>query len=520
MNPSELLTIFSLIVAAWAIIPPAARFGFRLSMSMLDWLVVILVLGAIHVLVLEKILRAAGAYPDLGPWRWGFDKASAVYLMFAALACYVGWRLRRLHLNVRNLPVFAKLVTELLHARKLEALGDLLHQHIETLFDLQSGKSAWPRIDSWLRPKDLDETHHPDGHCRELRLAIADRLQPTRSQQRQASELLRQVLSSREFVRYFAATRPYLCVDIMRRADMLVDDFQSNFFQTQLSNEAGVLFNEVKDNDGRGFSNGKWSLSGESPLLSFYLRDVNVAANLQVYRAVGDAVLDLLADDDASKRLNRPLGKYREVGQFRCPIHCGIEFFRLMVQAGLHQRLADHLWMHYLPHFAEKILERMDAMPTKEGLEESPTPFCYLLRKLVDVPLEWIEAAAHHTSQEDVIDRQQREGRHVYISFEATETLGRVMNSLMSSDKLSKRFRGSLLETVLRAVQRLNSVQGTRLEPLIAMTIDELISPLDYGVDHHLAQLTSLWADVDGNLRIENEGFGRALTQCVQARRN
>jgi hypothetical protein len=81
-----------------------------------------------------------------------------------------------------------------------------------------------------------------------------------------------------------------------------------------------------------------------------------VAARLGVFRSVGEAVLAHIdADEILEKKLNGRLLTFQEVGKYHDPVYAGICFFRIMVLEGLHQRAADHLWLHYMPFFARRL---------------------------------------------------------------------------------------------------------------------------------------------------------------------
>jgi hypothetical protein len=58
MNPAgidtgALLTMLGLIAAVWAVVPSSAKLSFRLSLSPLDWLLVVATLLMIHALFLN-----------------------------------------------------------------------------------------------------------------------------------------------------------------------------------------------------------------------------------------------------------------------------------------------------------------------------------------------------------------------------------------------------------------------------------------------------------------------------------
>jgi len=145
----------------------------------------------------------------------------------------------------------------------------------------------------------------------------------------------------------------------MERATNFVEGFQDDFFDALLANEASILYSEIKNNDNFGEGGNRLALPDENRLLRFYCVDVDVAARLGVYRSVGEAVLTRIdADEALQKKLNGRLLTFQEVGKHHDPVYAGIWFFRIMVLEGLHQRVTDHLWLHYMPHFARRLVDR------------------------------------------------------------------------------------------------------------------------------------------------------------------
>ena len=123
-----------------------------------------------------------------------------------------------------------------------------------------------------------------------------------------------------------------------------------------------------------------------------------------------------------------------------------------MIHEGIHQGLHDHMWLHYFGHFAEKILKQMTVPPDEESYQEWPTPFHYLLYRLVSVATDWAEQCAR-IKDSDIPEATRAADdfdRH-YISKEATKVLGSMLTDIIPSEKLSASFKKYLLEVVIRS---------------------------------------------------------------------
>jgi hypothetical protein len=536
IDTGAMLTMLGLVAAVWALLPNNARLGFRLRLVWFDWCVIWGLLLMIHAFYFEPVLRALGVFPVLGPWQWGFDKSNTQYLLFLLLAVFVPIRaLMTRRLTRRRLSLFNKLSTSLLHEGRFDELAVLLDRHLVPAIDVAMSEGVRNRVAQFIQPSRpafqvlmRDDGTLSLGNVGDLswfarawfrvRETLADLVGPSESLRNRAKIIVKRLLSSRQLVGYLAAARPYLCLRVMERATLLVEEFQDELFDALLGNEGSIFYIELKDNQNFAGSQGhRLHIPDENRLLQFYLKDVEIAGKLGVYRSVGEAVLARIDGDDALlKKLNGPQLQYRETTKHRCPIYAGIWFFRVMVLEGLHQRSNDHLWLHYMPHFATKLVERAREVDELDGDAEFPTPLSYLLYQVVATTAEWIDDAEHLTREEkNVVTPDQTEGNHVYISFEAAEALGRVMQPILMSTRVTSRVQQQLLASVLHMLRRLE--QQDHLSTLAASIRTHLIYP--YGPGHreeYLPLLVACFQAQDYELRAGVPMFRQALDEALE----
>ncbi len=532
MNPSgidtsALLTMLGLIAAVWALVPSTARLSFRLSLGWLDWMVIWAAFLIIQGFFFEPILKTLG-FPTLGPWLWGFDKSAAQYLLFLMLAAFVYWRSRRTRLTRWNLGLFDDLTTSLLHAGKFEELAHLLHRHLASALDLAASKSVRGRIANAIRPPHpgLQVVFGDDGSISlgdgspanwrsrswfSFREWVADLTGPSQRMERHAAIVVRRLLSSRRLVSHLAIARPYLCMDVMERATRFEDNFQDEFFDALLADDSSVFYSELKNNDNFGSGGHRLRLPDENRLLRFYCVDVSVAARLGVYRSVGEAVLSRIdADEILERKLNGRLLTFQDVGKHRDPVHAGIWFFRIMVLEGLHQRVADHLWLHYMPHFASRLVDRAREIQVDDENHEFPTPLAYLLYEIVDAIADWIGDAEALTESREMVLPDQVKGNHIHISFEAAEAIGRVIHAILMSPRVTGRLKDELLGMVLTTLRDLE--QKDHLAALAQVLRAHLIEPYGFRErSNYLHVLKQCFDEQDHVLRAHLQRFSAAL---------
>lgn len=540
MNPdgidtSALLTMLGLIAAVWAVVPSAAKLSFRLSLNWFDWLVIWAALLIIHGFFFEPVLTTLGL-PTFGPWLWGFDKSTTQYLLFLLLAAFVYWRSSRTRLTRWNIGLFDDLTASLLHTGKHEELADLLQRHLESAMDLAEPKGVRSRLANAIRPNrpGFQVVFKDDGS---ITLGVgaptsqlfrnwfsfcewlADLVGPSQRVPRHAASVVKRLLSSRRLVGHLAIARPYLCIDVMEHATRIEEGFQDEFFNALLANEASVLYGELKNNQNFGKGGHRLSLPDENRLLRFYCVDVDVAARLGVYRSVGEAVLARIdADEVLEKKLNGRLLTFQEVGKYHDPVYAGICFFRIMVLEGLHQRVADHLWLHYMPFFASRLVDRAREVRTEDESHEFPTPLAYLLYEVVDATAVWVRDADALTKPGEGALTDHSEGNHVHISFEAAEAIGRVIQPILMSPRVPFQLKQELLGVALTTLRDLE--QHAHLAKLASVMREHLIKPYGFREqNNYLYALKQCFDEQDHVLRAQLGRLNEELNAALGATR-
>lgn len=525
--------MLGLIAAVWAVVPSTAKLSFRLSLNWLDWLVIWSGLLIIHGLFFESVITKMG-FPTLGPWLWGFDKSGTQYLLFLLLAAFIYWRSRRTKLTRWNLGLFDDLTTSLLHSGKFEELTDLLHSHLASALNLAVSKSVRSRLATTIRPlrPNVQVFFREDGSISmgeqaptswifrrffSFREWLADLVGPSQQVQRRAVIVVKRLLSSRQLTRHLAIVRPYFCIEVMERVTRFEEGFQDEFFDALLGNEASIFYSELKNNDNFGAGGHRLSLPDENRLLRFYLANVGVAVRLGVYRSIGEAVLARIdTDETLEKKLNGRLLTFQDVGKHHDPIYVGIRFFRIMVLEGLHQRVADHLWLHYMPHFARRLIDRAREVQLEDENQEFSTPLGYLLYEIVDATAVWVRDAEALIQGDDIARPNQLEGDHIYISFEAAEAMGRVIQVILMSPRVPLRLKSELLSVALGTLKDLQ--KHANLAELARVTRTRLIEPYGYREKNNYVQiLKQFFDDQDHVLRAHLALFKEELDDAREA---
>lgn len=471
IDTTSLLTILSVIAAVWALISPTSKLRLRFCMTRWDWSIGICVFLLCNYLVFASALMKLGLYYSLGPWKWGLDSSSAVYLLLLAAAIYFFLRTKRPTLARGKIHIFRELIENLQHTKRYDEWVLLVEPQLPRLISLTKQQSLlirWvdrfdsPQIDMAALLRGEQRDNKDLSTWMKLRSSFLQYLKSWHlsrdDSSTQARDILLNLVSSPELVTYLAVTHPYFCLKLLESDEAIRSDFMEQYIDALLDKPGSRLYVELKNNQNLSVGS-RLHLPENNRLLRFFFADANAALKNGLDKAIGEAVCRRLDEDSKlAEKLSGSLGSYYEAGRFRCPINSGITLFEIMVHEGIHQGLKDHMWLHYFGHFAEKILEKMPRQPGKEDYQEWPTPFHYLLYRLVSVATDWAEQCAHIDDSEIPESTLIAENfdRH-YISKEATKVLGSILEDIIPSEKLSVSFKAYLLTVAIRTHIKLQS---------------------------------------------------------------
>ncbi|WP_228756109.1 hypothetical protein [Pseudomonas aeruginosa] len=175
IDTTSLLTILGVIAAIWALISPTSRLRLRFCMTWWDWVISGTVFLLIHYLVFAPALARLGLYYSLGPWKWGLDSSSAVYLLLLSVVVYFFWRMRSPTLVRGRIRIFRELIENLHLTRRYDELVLLVEPQLPKLILLTKQESL---IAGWvdrLDPPNIDMDALLRGEAPRARPAWRDR---------------------------------------------------------------------------------------------------------------------------------------------------------------------------------------------------------------------------------------------------------------------------------------------------------------------------------------------------------
>ncbi|EMF8143839.1 hypothetical protein JY483_08390 [Serratia marcescens] len=499
IDTTSLLTILGVIAAVWALVTPNARLRLRFCLAWWDWAIVGFAFLLNNYLVFAPALKSLGLYFSFGPWKWGLDSSSAVYLISLAVAIYILFRLKNPKLSAGRTEIFLKLVENLHLTKRYDDLAQLLAPQLEKLISI---------IDRPVKNRlcgKIANILHISNH---------------ETAAEYAREALSSIVSSPELTNHFALAHPSLCLELIKIEPIVRSEFTSNFISALLDSPNSRLYVELKNN--LNVSRGhRLLIPKNNRILHFFFSNAKFAANLATYRSIGEYLYWRLDEDEKIiGSLNKPLGSYYDISKYKCPIYSGVTLFEIMVHEGIHQGLQDHLWLHYYAHFAKKIIRNMNRQ-SDECIGEWETPFHFLLCHLFSVATDWAEQCEWIDEKEIPQENKEKDNFDLhYISKESTKLLGSMLQLVLPNKKLTLRSRKEILGSVVSCYIRLK--RDKKLND-VADSLLSFTTRGEYNLApaHYRKELLGVFNALDDHrLRGDAPEFLAAIESAIQARPN
>lgn len=466
IDTSSLLTILGVVAAVWALLSPTSRLRLRYCMTRWDWCIGWLVFLLIHYIVFAPVLKNLDMYYSFGPWKFGLDNSSAVYLLLLSIAFYFFWRTKSPKLARGKVKIFYDLIENLHLTKRYDELVLLIEPQLPRLIKFSKQEYFFTNLLDFFINNEKDiHTIIKSGNFNKITTkktwleSIRDCYLKKFDESAQCSEIIMNLISSPELLKHLAMSHPYFCTKLLETDEAIRSDFIERFVDTLLDNSSSRLYIELKNNQNLSIGSQLY-IPNSNRLIKFLLSDPFRASTSGIDKAIGESLCRRLDEDnELIEKLNTPSTYYIEIGKFRCPIYSGITLFEIMVHEGIHQGLQDHLWLHYFRHFCEKMLNKITEVSDEEIISEYPTPYHFLLSRLVSISTDWTEQSSRIIDSEVPPVTLSSDGfDRYYISKQATIVLGDILQKIIPSKNMSKAFKMNVMTTVIKSYVNIKSL--------------------------------------------------------------
>lgn len=520
VDTGSLITIFGLMAAVWALVPETSRLRLKFSLSRFDRLVLLTAFLLINYLAFAPTLQNMGLYYSFGPWKWGLSSASAIYLILLVAGGYLLIRIRAPHLTSSRLRHFSNLIDELVLSSKYKEAADLLKPNLRKLVFLSEDDPWLVRQINRLSPMPEDVFERmvyfsKAGRFKRLLCYLRSySIEKNNVRREIAANLLESLASSSGFVGFLSQVKPYLALDLLKSKAMVRANYSSKLIAALLDDSNSRLYLELRSNQTIKKGN-RLDLPKSNKILNRLLSSSQDAMSLDMDSAIGEYVLsELQENSELDSRLNSKIGSYYDVGRFSCPINSSLTIFEIMVHEGIAQGIQDHMWLHYFSHFAGRILDNMDGIHG-DLYAEWPTPYHYLLYRIVSIGADWVEQSSFVDDSEVLEENKVKENYSRYLIAEnSIKMLENVFKSIVGSSALSDSFKRYLLEALLRRYKTIKDDSNlAKLHSLYLSHIAEGGGSLPQKT--YPAELKKIFDGLDHVLRNDVKPFAEALEKAV-----
>ena len=462
-----LITVVTLVVAVYAIIPRERQLSLTLKLGTFDWfwLVYLLLFFCTIYLSFYPFFESRGWAPASCNWPTGITPANCIPLLLLVGLGGLWLRIKFSRLSLRHIWKFSDLAQDLLWAGSHAELLALFQNNVKEFFRIYYC-DFWPtRLRSRLlaRVSPRFETFifavETGKDVKLLNPFLARlarpliRVLPAREREQQAAaETARGIFLAQPFVASLARSRPYLGLTIL-------DLWSSKFEQTEflglymnelLSYRTSVFYAELANNQNMS-SNNRYVLASGNRLLRFFLADARVAYTMNVYKPVGDFALrelDQLARNPGNDPYNQaPEDDFDSRARWQSPVFAAIRFFDIMVVEALFQGIEWHMWLYYVPHMVERMVRNYkpsDPLVSEE--KDWPVKYNFLIYEALSVLRDWIKAVEHvPASQRNVVlDNTSPNLQNDNIPKSSILALSQCVRAVLLSSDLKEKFQDSL----------------------------------------------------------------------------
>ena len=477
-----LLTVLTLLAAIYAIVPRERQLDLQLRIGVASRIVFLFGCSLILCLEFYEFLEAQIRWlPEPSRWPTGITPKNAIYLVMLVFAAAFWFMVRFTHLTKGRILKFRELIEELYWTESYGELFAMLQKHLTELFRIYNSDFVLSRLrqrltslrtptvedfDRFIKELDLPAPASATALRKRTRRRFFDhalrpvapairRFLPEYDQAKQtARELVRGIFLSNKFLEALARTRPYLGLEIIRQSKSSFErlDFVNLYMKELLRDSQSVLYTELHNN--QNISTNRYFLSESNRIIYFFLADVRVAKDNNVYKPIGDycmAHLDELGRDSADDPYNRAMGDFEEVGAWHSPVFATIRWFDIMVREALFQGMPWHMWLYYMPLIVKRI-ERNYRLgdPLADENSEFPIIYSFLLYRIFSSMCDWVTAIEEiPPDQPNVVLHSARpDGENDNIPKSSIIALSECAYSLLVSANVGERVKRSLMNMI------------------------------------------------------------------------
>jgi len=470
MNISDLLTVLTILLAVYAILPKTKILDIKLRLTALDWLIIWLTLLLLLYLQFYNVFASIGLTPKYNLSRYNLNPNNFSFIVVLLLSLYLLLKTHLVPLAACKLDDLKNLFEQLSYEEELGQMVCLLDKHFSKLVKLYTkNKSATEYNVGLLSDEELinklnasltSSTPKPSKLktlLHNFKQNLNDRTSKRHETRRNIiSDIFKLSLSNPRFVYELSKTNPYLALKIL---DAEIDiwlkrEFCECYLKELLSTPTSILYSELNNNQ-ETTSEARYKIPESNRLLYFLFADARKAEDIYVWKPVGEKIIGFLVElqrNPDKDDYNLPYDRlYEEELLPKCPIKNTILFFDIMVTEAIYQNIKWHMWLYYFEHITDHIVKNFNLdNPHVDKEAEFPNRYSYLLYEMRYTLCRWISILNYlPADQENIqLDDSALRGNTANIIQSSILALGHCIYTVSSSTNIPESFKKYLIEGI------------------------------------------------------------------------
>ena len=287
--------------------------------------------------------------------------------------------------------------------------------------------------------------------------------------QSSAEDIARVFFQSEDLRVYVATNRPYFAIPLIRQDVFGGRQFCETYIGLLIANTGSVLYQELQYNQNSSYQQG-YEFPVSNRLLYFLFADVEKAKQLEIWRPVGEHILQLLNPSKNPDFVNYLKGSAVDFDRecWENEVYAGVVFFDLMVNAAAYQGITWHMWLYYMTFVIRDLEKNYDSSdPSVDTSDEFPTRSARLVYEVIYTLCNWVSLVSHLPEDSPHRNISQIENGRLLkwntwslpnenIPMSAAVALGTCLSTILMSRRFEERFVVEMYEVVLRTVRGLN----------------------------------------------------------------
>lgn len=470
MNISDLLTVLTIILAVYVILPKEKILDIKLRLTFFDRIIICLSLLLLLYLQFYDVFASIGLTPKYNLSRYNLNPNNFSFIVVMLLSLYLFLKIHFVPLSSHKLNDLKKLFEQLSYKEELGQMVGLLDEHYKKLVKFYAQDKLTKRYsDKPLNTEIISRLNaimEGSGPKQskykiwlyKLKQYFKGRIVKRHTDRRDIiSDIFKISLLNPRVVYELTKTNPSLAMKIL---DAEIDiwhkrKFCELYLKALFSDPSSILYSELNNNHNIS-SDAHYNIPKSNKLLHYLFSDVKKAEDLYAWKAIGEKTIAFLVElqrNPNKDTYNLPYDRlYEEELQSSCFLSNAIWFFKIMVTEAIYQNIRWHMWLHYFEYFTKHICENYSLdNPYVDKDAEFPNRYSYLLYEMRCTLCGWIRLLHYiPANQENIqLDNSILHSNNSNIVQSSILALGRCIYTVSSSHNIPDSLKRYMIEGVL-----------------------------------------------------------------------